>query len=125
MYAVIRYNGKQHKVSSGSLLELEGTLGKKDDKIIFEDILLTSDGEKVSIGKPLVSGVKISGIVLENKKGEKIRVSKFKAKARYRKTIGFRQTLTVVKIDSLGKEEKKEEKNVEAKKTTKRSVKKT
>ena len=119
-YAVIRQGGKQYKVASGDVIELEGTLGKKDDKIVFADVLLLVEDGKITLGKPTVSGASLSAVIVENKKGEKIRVSKFKAKARYRKTIGFRPVLTVVKIDSFeGKKPKEENKVVEkAKKRT-------
>jgi len=117
-YAVIKQGGKQYKVASGDVIELEGTLGKKDDKIVFSDVLLLVAEDKTDLGKPMVSGAKVSGTIVENKKGEKIRVSKFKAKARYRRTIGFRAVLTVVKIDSLPDGKLREEKKVTENKRT-------
>lgn len=101
-YSVVRFGSKQYKVSVNDTIEVEGTHGKPEDKIMLSEVLLTVSDGSLQIGKPLIAGASVQATVIENKKGEKIRVSKFKAKSRYRKTIGFRQTLTVLRIDSLG-----------------------
>jgi large subunit ribosomal protein L21 len=99
-YAIIRSGGKQYKVNAGDVLEVDKiTTDKKT--ITFEDILLVVNEGNVSVGKPTVAGAKVEATIVENIKGDKIRVSKFKAKARYRKTIGFRPQLSVVKIDKI------------------------
>ena len=100
-YAVIKTNGKQYKISEGDILTLDKLKldGKKN--VTFEEVLLVVNDSNSSIGKPTVNGAKVSATVLEDKKGEKIRVSKFRAKSRYRKTIGFRAEQTVVKIDKI------------------------
>jgi large subunit ribosomal protein L21 len=74
----------------------------------FENVLLTVDGDAVQIGAPYLENVAVAAKVLEQIKGDKIRVAKFKAKARYRRVQGFRALLTKVEITSLsGKPEKK------------------
>ena len=62
---------------------------------------------KLNIGKPLLRNMKVTASIVEEKKAEKIRVIRFKAKSRYRKTIGFRALQTVLKIEKIetGKEE--------------------
>ena len=100
-YAVIRTGGKQYRVSEGMLLDVEKLPIEKDQKHTFADVLLYKDGESAVVGKPSVIGVSVLATVLEQKKGEKIRVSKFKAKARFRKVTGFRSQITTVRIDSI------------------------
>lgn len=98
-YAVVKSGGKQYRVSEGDLIELD-SLKQEPGKISFDQVLLYVDENGVKIGKPNVS-VKVDGTLVENKKGDKLRVSKFKSKVRYRKTIGFRSHLSVVKIDKI------------------------
>src|SRR5262245_38186857 len=110
-YAVIKSGGHQFLVSEGQTVtvnkmvtESEKKADGKPEKIIFDQVLLVKDGNKVEIGKPNLDA-KVEGEILGNFKGKKIRVSKYKAKTGYRKTIGFRSQLTKVKINtiSLGK----------------------
>ncbi len=56
----------------------------------------------VEVGTPTLTDIVVTGKVLEQKQGEKIRVAKFKAKARYRKVYGHRQELTKIEIESIG-----------------------
>lgn len=99
-YAVVRTGGKQYRVSTGDVLEVD-KLESEKDSISFNDVLLWVTGDGVKIGKPTLAGVSVKAKILEQKKGEKIRVSKFKAKSRYRRTIGFRALLTKVQIESI------------------------
>lgn len=99
-FAVVKISGKQFKVVEGDTIEV-AKLSDKDKKIKFEKVLLTSFGGKVKIGAPNVKGAKVTATILENKKGEKIRVSKFKSKVRYRRTSGFRPQLSVLKIEKI------------------------
>src|SRR3972149_11773386 len=95
-YAVIRLGGHQYKVT-----EKEEFLVDKLADEPAPEILLVADGEKVSVGKPKVAGAKVTLKKVEELKGEKIDVYKYKAKSRYRKKIGFRPSysrLLVVKI---------------------------
>lgn len=117
-YAVIKSGGKQYKVTVGDVLELDKLSSVSKDDVVFNDVLLVVDEGKTTIGKPLIDGAKVEAKLIENKKGDKIRVSKFKAKARYRKTIGFRAELSVVKIEKIAFESNKGDK-----KTTKTSTK--
>lgn len=99
-YAVVKIGGKQFKVSQDDTLEVE-KLSNSEKKVEFEEVLLASLDGRIRVGTPTVKGAKVTATVLENKKGEKIRVSKFKAKSRYRRTAGFRPHLTVLKIDKI------------------------
>lgn len=100
-YAVIKTGGKQYKVMPGDIVEVERLGTEANKEITFPEVLLyTADGT-VKIGQPLVSGVTVAGTVVANVRGEKIRVSKYKAKVRYRKVRGHRQELTQVRIDDI------------------------
>lgn len=105
-YAVVRTGGKQYRIAEGDIIEVEKINAEKD--FILDNVLLyTSDGV-VKIGTPLVDGVTVKATVVAQIKGEKIRVSKYKAKVRYRRVTGHRQQLTQLKIESIvGKSEEK------------------
>ncbi len=95
---VVRINGKQHLVAAGDKLTVDRLEGEVKDKLVFKDVLLKIDGDKVTIGTPLVSNSAVETEVVKQFKGEKIRVAKFKAKSRFRKVKGHRQHLTELKI---------------------------
>ncbi len=100
-YSVIKTGGKQYRVSEGDVIEIDKIGKKANEKIAFNDVLLIVNDDGLKIGKPVLEGEKVEATVLEEKRGEKIYVSKYKAKVRYRKRIGFRAELTKVKIDKI------------------------
>jgi len=122
-YAVIKTGGKQYRVSEGDVLEVDRLKTEKDGKVSFDEVLLLVSDSGIKIGKPTVSGEKVEARVVDNIKGEKIRVSKFKSKVRYRRVMGFRASLSKVQIDKIGvsKEVKLPEKKVTVKKTAKKA----
>lgn len=113
-YAVIRTGGKQYKVKEGDIIEVEKLSDTQGETVHFNEVLLyTADGVP-QIGTPLLANITVSGKVLNEVRGPKIRVAKFKAKARSRRVIGHRQTFTQVQIELIGQEGKKEAKSIEA-----------
>ncbi len=106
-YAIIKTGGKQYKVSKGQIIEVERLNTKPGEKFDFEDVLLHVTKEASKLGKPKVVGVKVNATVLGHLKGEKLRISKFKAKSKYRRVTGHRQYLTQVKINGIETEKKK------------------
>lgn len=114
-YAVFASGGKQYKVSEGDVVALEKLQAAEGEQVIFDTVLLLVEDSIVTVGQPTVFGVSLTAKVLEQTKGKKIRVAKFKAKARYRKVYGHRQSLTKVQIETIGKAAKKAEKAAEAK----------
>lgn len=101
-YAVIAVSGKQYRVSQGDVLKLDRLAAKDSSLVTFDTVLLFVDNKEVKVGRPKVSGVSVRAKVLEHRKGEKIRVAKYKAKVRYRRVTGFRPLLTRVKIEKIG-----------------------
>lgn len=98
MQAVIETGGKQYLVSPKEKLALEKLAGNAGDEVVFDKVLLTIDGDKVQVGKPYVSGGKVKGKILEQSRAEKIVVFKYRAKSRYRRKTGHRQSQTIVEI---------------------------
>jgi large subunit ribosomal protein L21 len=104
-YAVIKTGGKQYKVSEGDVIDIDRIIAK-DGAVTFDEVLLIATDAGVKIGKPMLDA-KVEGKVLEDFRGEKIRVSKFKSKVRYRRVSGFRAELTKVQIEKIVEEKEK------------------
>ncbi len=101
MYAVLRTGGKQYKVASGDLVEVERIAGEAGDVIEFPEVLSLVDEESVKVGTPLLDGVSVKGEIISQKRGEKILVFKSKKRKGYRKRQGHRQELTQLKITEI------------------------
>ena len=97
-YAVIKIQGKQHLVSLGQKLIVDRLPEKDKAKLEIKEVLMTIDGDKVAVGQPLVKAASVTVEVVGQVKGEKIRVAKFKAKARYRRVRGHRQQQSELKV---------------------------
>lgn len=100
-YAVVKIGGNQYRVAEGDELLVDRLDIKEEKDFKIEKVLLTVDGDQVGIGIPLVEDASVLASVVSHAKGEKIRVAKFKAKSRYRKTRGFRAHLTLIKIGKI------------------------
>ncbi|MCP4049743.1 MAG: 50S ribosomal protein L21 [bacterium] len=101
MFAVIETGGKQYKVEEGTILDLEKLEGNKSDNIVFEKVLLVADKNNTEIGCPDIEGVTVSATILNQIKGKKEIVFKFKPKTGNKKKQGHRQKLTTVKIEKI------------------------
>lgn len=100
-YIVFNAQGKQYKVSPGTILEIDKIEGEKGTALTFAEVLLHVDGATVNIGEPFIKGAQVNATIVDQVKGDKIRVSKFKAKARERRTTGFRAKLTKIQIGDM------------------------
>lgn len=100
MYAIIKTGGKQYKVEEGKTIFIEKLDAEVGAAVEFGDVLLLSDAD-VKIGQPFVAGAKVTGTVMEQGKGAKIRIFKYKAKSNYRRRQGHRQPFTKVKIEKI------------------------
>lgn len=134
-YAIVLISGKQVRLHNGDIIEVDKVDIKKGETIILDKILLYNDGEKTVVGQPYVKGIQVEGEIIDQFKGKKLYISKFKSKVRYRRKTGFRAQLTRIKIIKIGvfSEKKSSEKVIKktvepkiktvAKKVTKRSSK--
>lgn len=100
MYAIIRTGGKQYSVEEGKLIMIEKIDKAVGEEVVFEDVLLVA-GDEMKIGQPTVAGAKVVAKVLEQGKGKKIRIFKYKAKSNYRRRQGHRQPFTKVQIEKI------------------------
>jgi len=98
MQAVITSGGKQYLVKTDQILDLELVGDVK--KLEFEPLMVI-DGEKVSVGAPVVKGAKVTAEVIGEVKGDKLKIMRFKAKKRVKRLTGHRQHYTQVKISKI------------------------
>lgn len=100
MFAVIQTGGKQYLVRSGESIKIEKLDAEEGDEVEFDQVLMVGEEEKgdIKIGDPYLEDTTVTATVEEQGKGDKIRVTKFKRKKRYKKVIGHRQAYTKVKI---------------------------
>lgn len=99
-FAVIKTGGKQYIIRKGDVITVEKLI-HDTDKVTFDQVLLIADEKKALIGQPLIKGASVKATVLEDGKGEKKLVFRYKAKTRSKKKKGHRQLFTKVKIDSI------------------------
>ena len=126
MYAVIETGGKQYRVQEGDVITVEKLNVEAGETVAFDKVLVLGEGKDIKVGAPYTGDV-VTGSVVENGKGQKVIIFKYKAKKDYRKKQGHRQPYTMVKIESLGgaapkKEEAKAEAAAEVKETKKVSA---
>ena len=107
MLAVFKTGGKQYSVKPGQILKVEKLDGKKGDSISFKDVLAVSEKTQNTIGSPLVEGAVIEAKILDQIRDKKIIVFKKRKRQNYRSTQGHRQSLTVLKIESISLGSKK------------------
>ncbi len=101
-YAIVLISGKQVKVREGEIIEVAKIDVEKGKTLILDKVLLFSDGQKNIVGQPYVKDLQVEGEVIEQLKGKKLYVSKFKSKVRYRRKTGFRPHLSRIKITKIG-----------------------
>lgn len=100
-FAIIATGAKQYLVKDGDVITVEKLGKEKGAKVTFDQVLLTAEGDKVSVGMPTVSGAKVSGEVLGEGKAPKKIVLRYRQKSRYMKKKGHRQPYTKVKITAI------------------------
>lgn len=103
-FAVIEAGGKQYKVSPGEIIVIEklGDDLEEGKSVVFDKVLLVDDGKgATTIGDPYIKGAKVSAKFLENGRGKKVTVVKYKAKSNYHKKNGHRQPNSKIEIVSI------------------------
>ena len=101
MYAVLETGSKQYRVSAGDRLEVERLAVEAGQPVTFDRVLLVNNDGKLSVGSPTVASATVVADVVEHIRGEKKLAFKMKRRKGYRKMIGHRQELTVVKIKEI------------------------
>lgn len=101
-YAVILTGGKQYIAEVGKDLTVDYIPGELKQKISFDKVLLhVRDDDNLTVGMPHIEKAVVEAEIVEQGRGEKIRVARFKAKSRYRKITGFKPLLTKVRITKI------------------------
>lgn len=125
---MIRVGGKQERVEPGDVIEVEFMKVDPGSEVEFQPVLVVDDKGKAHAGKDL-SQAKVTAMLLGDKKGEKVRVFKYKNKSGYRRQMGHRQMLTLLEIQEVGispdQTAKKPEKPAEPAPAAKPAAKKT
>ncbi len=101
MYAIVEISGKQFKVEKKQKLYVNRIDAEEGKKVSFDNVLMFSDGNKLSIGNPAVSGVKVDAKVLKHMKSDKVIVFKKKRRKGYKVKNGHRQLITQIEINDI------------------------
>lgn len=100
-FAIIRTGGKQYRVEAGQKLKVEKIKTAADGSVVFDDVLLVSDGKTTKVGTPQVAGAKVEGKLVKQGRAKKIIVFRYHSKTRYKKKKGHRQEFTEVEITAI------------------------
>lgn len=100
MQALVKIGATQYLVSPGMELNVPN-LDRDSGELVLDQVLLLLDDKSTQIGQPFVPHLKVVADILGPVKGKKIKVTKFKAKSRYDKTVGFRPKYTRIKINKI------------------------
>ncbi|MCR5120261.1 MAG: 50S ribosomal protein L21 [Lachnospiraceae bacterium] len=99
MYAIIATGGKQYKVSEGDIIKVEKIAGEAGDTVDFDNVLAVSDKD-LKVGAD-VKNATVSATVMQQGRGKKVTVYKYKPKSGYHKKNGHRQAYTQVRIEKI------------------------
>ena len=99
MYAIIATGGKQYKVSEGDIIKVEKLNAEAGETVTFDQVIAVSDAT-LKVGEDVASAT-VSATVMEQGRGKKVIVYKYKRKTGYHKKNGHRQAYTQVKIDKI------------------------
>jgi large subunit ribosomal protein L21 len=100
-YAIFKAAGQQFRAEKGTTVRVPLLEAEPGSKVTFEEILLSSDGKKISAGQPTVKGAKVTAEVVRHGQHDKIYVFRFKRRKNYRRKTGHRQDFTEIKITDV------------------------
>jgi large subunit ribosomal protein L21 len=100
-YAIFKAGGQQFRAEKGLRVQVPLMAADPGSKVTFDEVLLTSDGEKIKTGAPTVSGAQVTAEVTGPVAGKKFYVFRFKRRKNYRKKTGHRQKYTEIVITDV------------------------
>lgn len=100
-YAVIRTGGKQYRVSPGDVIRVESLAGEPGSTVELAEVLLAAAGGAVRVGRPLVTGAKVTARIVAHEKAKKIIVFKKKRRKNERRKHGHRQLQTTLRVVAI------------------------
>jgi large subunit ribosomal protein L21 len=101
MYAVIKTGGKQYRVSAGETLKIETVAGVVGSAVVLDKVLMVGEGDKVTVGKPLLSGASVKATIVSHGRADKVKIFKMRRRKHYQKHQGHRQNYTEIRIDGI------------------------
>jgi large subunit ribosomal protein L21 len=101
MYAIIETGGKQYRAEEGKLLRVEKLAAQKGEAVVFDRVLIVSDGAGAKVGRPYLEGCRVEGKVTRQARDRKVIVFKYKAKKNYRRKQGHRQSFTEILVQKV------------------------
>ena len=101
MYAVIKTGGKQYRVAANDTLVIERIAGEAGSKVEFSEVLMIAGEGAPKVGKPFLSGAKVSAEIVEQNRGPKVIAFKKRRRKNSRRKRGHRQELSTVKITNI------------------------
>jgi large subunit ribosomal protein L21 len=101
MYAIIETGGKQYRVASGDVVDVELDADSGEEAVAFEKVLLVGGGDALRVGDPVVENARVTATAVGEVRGDKIRVFKKKRRKGYKRLTGHRQNLLRVRIDEI------------------------
>lgn len=123
MFAVIKTGGKQYRVAAEDVLKIDRIAGEVGEIVQLGEVLACGEGEKISIGAPLVDGASVAVEVVEQGRGPKVIAFKKRRRQNSRRTRGHRQLLTTVRISEILLDGAKPSKKAAAKAAPKKKAK--
>lgn len=101
MYAVFKTGGKQYRAATGDKLKVEKIEAEKGATVELDQVLMVGEGEDVKIGTPLLEGGKVTAVVVDHGRHDKIKIIKFKRRKHHMKRAGHRQYFTQIEITGI------------------------
>jgi large subunit ribosomal protein L21 len=101
MYAIVQINGVQTKVTPDETLDVPRLKGNPGDKLTFDRVMLVSDGDKITVGQPFLTGATLTAEVVDQRRGKKLRIFKFKRRNDFRKRRGHRDEITRIRVTGI------------------------
>ena len=101
MYAIFESGGRQYRAEEGHSFSVEKLPYEVGETIEFDNVLLVSDDTQIAVGAPFLPGAMVKATVLDQFRGKKILIWKYRPKKRYRRRAGHRQSYTRLRIDSI------------------------
>jgi len=98
MYAIVEIAGQQFKVAKDQKVFVNRLQGEEGDKVSFDKVLLSGDGDNITLGAPAINGALVDAKITRHVKGDKVIVFKKKRRKGYRVKNGHRQSLTEISI---------------------------
>ena len=107
MYAVVKTGGKQYRVTKDDTILVEKLDANEGQTVTLSDVMLLGDGDKVTVGTPIVANASVEAQVVSQTRGPKIIIFRRKRRKNHRRTQGHRQDLTLLKITDINTSGKK------------------